>query len=214
MSMSGEPISAPETAKSSELEESWTIQELINAGWREADLDWENAAARTVQALARGDTDSAKDAAGAALRLARESFDAIDPRLGTSLANYGACLWLAGDRQGLRPLVQTALETWRASGPWIARLTAPRVARSSMFHLRMEALHRDTYRARWQQRWQEIAADAAGRLQALNDGLAAGDTPALDVPAETMLATWKRERPAMLNDTRKLLGAGLLLLVS
>ena len=38
----------------------------------------------------------AKDEAGRALQLARTDFEPIDPRLGTSLANYGLCLSLSG----------------------------------------------------------------------------------------------------------------------
>jgi hypothetical protein len=214
MNMSGAPISEREGSESPTPAESWTTQELINAGWREADLEWEETSAATLEALARNDLAGAKAKASHALQLARENFEPIDPRLGTSLANYGICLGLDGDAEGVKPLIDKALHAWRASPPWIARLTAPRVARSSMFHLRMEALHRETYRARWRQRWQEIAEAAVARLEALRDRLDAGKAADLEGPAEAMLAAWLRERPAMLNDTRKLLGAGLLLLVS
>ena len=86
-------------------------------------------------------------------------------------------------------------------------MTAPRVARSSLFHMRMEALHRETYRARWQQRWRELADDAIKRLESL-------DAPEATVglPSDDTLARWLRERPAMLNDTRKLMAAAYLLL--
>ncbi len=214
MSMSGAPISERKGLDNPSHAESWSTQELINAGWREADLEWEEISAAILESLLQDDQAGAKTQASRALQLARENFEPIDPRLGTSLANYGICLGLDGDIDGLQPLIEKALHTWRASPPWIAALTAPRVARSSMFHLRMEALHRETYRARWRQRWQEIAEDAISRLQALRDRLDARNVSDLDVPAEAMLATWKRERPAMLNDTRKLLGAGLLLLTS
>ncbi|WP_069095872.1 hypothetical protein [Methyloligella halotolerans] len=211
--MSAVPISEPEASKAADPGEDWSIQEILNAGWQEADLDWERTTVLALDALGRDDIAGAKDEFGKALRLARENFEPIDPRLGTSLANYGVALALAGDGNDLQPLVQNALQTWRASPPWIAKLTAPRSARSSMFHLRMEALHRETYRARWRQRWQEIAEEAIARLQAVTDTLGSGDSPDLDAPAGTMLATWRRERPAMLNDTRKLLAARLLLLV-
>jgi hypothetical protein len=86
-------------------------------------------------------------------------------------------------------------------------MDAPRMARSSMFHLRMEVLHRDTYRARWRERWGEIAAEARARLEALTAGEDAGGEA-----AAAALARWRRERPAMLNDTRKLMAAAFLLL--
>lgn len=189
------------------MPEDWNVQELLNAGWSEADLAWEAVAERTAEAVSQNDCTRAKDEAGQALRIARADFEPIDPRLGTSLANYGLCLSLSGDNQGVASLFLKALEAWRRADPWIARMRAPRVARSSLFHMRMEALHRDTYRASWQKRWREIADDAKKRLDALNAPNAVAVAPATDA-----LAHWRRERPAMLNDTRKLMAAAYLLL--
>ncbi len=197
-SMYGEPTLVPEA---------WNAQELLNAGWSEADLAWESTAERMAEAISEKDYVRAKEEAGHALRIARADFEPIDPRLGTSLANYGLCLSLSGDNQGGAPLFLKALEAWRRTDPWIARMRAPRVARSSLFHMRMEALHRETYRALWQKRWREIAEDAKKRLDALNTPNATAVAPTTDV-----LAQWLRERPAMLNDTRKLMAAAYLLL--
>lgn len=187
--------------------ETWSARELLNAGWIEADLAWEEAAERAADAVAEGNYRLAKDEAGKALQLARADFEPIDPRLGTSLANYGLCLSLSGHGGSVAPLFREALDVWRRTDPWIARMDAPRVARSSLFHMRMEALHRDTYRARWQERWQEMAAEAKTRIAAL----IAGNSAAGASGAES-LARWRRERPAMLNDTRKLMAASFLLL--
>jgi hypothetical protein len=187
--------------------ETWSAQELLNAGWSEADLAWEAAAERTAEAVAQQNYLLAKDVAGQALQIARADFEPIDPRLGTSLANYGLCLSLSNHGEENAFLFREAIDVWRRSAPWIARMDAPRVARSSLFHMRMEARHRDTYRARWQQRWQEIAAEATMRLEALN----AFNNAACPSAADAM-AHWRRERPAMLNDTRKLMAAAFLLL--
>jgi hypothetical protein len=100
-----------------------------------------------------------------------------------------------------------ALDAWRASSPWIARMDAPRMARSSLFHMRMELLHRETYRARWQIRWREMAEEAKERLATLKSS--PGDLGPVSAEA---LARWRRERPALLNDTRKLMAATYLLL--
>jgi hypothetical protein len=187
--------------------ETWSIQELLQAGWSEADLAWETIAARAAEALAREDHATAKDAAGEALQIARASFAPNDPRLGTSLANYGICLSLSDKGEDVAFLFREGLDVWRQSQQWIAQMEAPRMARSSLFHMRMEALHRDTYRARWLQRWREIAAEATARSEALI--VARGDQP---VDASDALARWRRERPAMLNDTRKLMAGAFLLL--
>jgi hypothetical protein len=187
--------------------ETWSARELLNAGWIEADLAWEAAVERAANAVAEGNYTLAKDEAGKALQLARADFDPVDPRLGTSLANYGLCLSLSGHSGSVARLFREALDVWRRADPWIARMDAPRVARSSLFHMRMEALHRDTYRARWQERWQEMAAEAKVRIAALH-----ALHGALGATGAESLARWRRERPAMLNDTRKLMAASFLLL--
>lgn len=187
--------------------ETWSIQELVNAGWSEADLAWEAAAERMAEAAAEDDLVQAKSQAGQALQIARAAFEPIDPRLGTSLANYGLCLSLSGDSEGVAYLFREALHAWRAASPWIARMDAPRIARSSLFHMRMEERHRDTYRARWQKRWQEMAGEAKVRIETLN-----ASHEAIGAAAAESLARWRRERPAMLNDTRKLMAAAFLLL--
>lgn len=196
--MSSGPISVPEA---------WSAKELLNAGWSEADLAWETVAERAAEGVARNDAAQAKDEAGRALQLARDAFEPIDPRFGTSLANYGLCLSLGCPIEQNAFLFREALDVWRRTGPWIDRMDAPRVARSSLFHMRMEAQHRGTYRARWQQRWREIAAETTARIEAL-----VNSQGAIDLPAADTLASWRRERPAMLNDTRKLMAAAFLLL--
>jgi len=187
--------------------ERWSLQELLDAGWSEADLAWEAVADRAAEAAVANDHELAKEQAGKALRLARAAFEPIDPRLGTSFANFGVCLALAGDNSGTERLFADALEVWRRADPWIARMDAPRIARSSLFHLRMEMRHRDTYRARWRERWLELTEEARRRLEALNGNH--GGSVGVDGDA---FARWRRERPAMLNDTRKLMAAVCLLL--
>jgi hypothetical protein len=187
--------------------ETWSAKELLAAGWSDADLAWEGSAERAAEAVAQQDYKRAKDEAGQALQIARAEFEPIDPRLGTSLANFGLCLHLSGHGAGVAPLYREALEVWRSADPWIARLDAPRMARSSLFHMRMEARHRDTYRARWQERWREMVLEAKARLEALNARPGAPAGTASDASAR-----WRRERPAMLNDTRKLMAATFLLL--
>ena len=187
--------------------ETWSIQELLQAGWSEADLAWEATAERTAEAVAREDHTRAKGSAGEALQLARANFASNDPRLGTSLANYGMCLSLSGRSEDSMFLFREGLDVWRQSPGWIAHMEAPRMARSSLFHMRMEARHRSTYRARWQERWREIAAEATARSEALIV------SPGVPVAAAAdAFARWRRERPAMLNDTRKLMAAAFLLL--
>ena len=52
----------------------------MRAGWSEAELEWEGLAESASDALGAGDAEAAKTTAGAALRIARERFEATDPR--------------------------------------------------------------------------------------------------------------------------------------
>lgn len=183
------------------MAEDWTAAELLNAGWSEADLEWERLTIGTAEALAAGDEESAKQRAGQALQIARAHFESIDPRLGTSLANYAVRL---SDDAGA-PLIVEARSVWAACGPWIDGLQAPRVARSSLFHMRMEQRSRDTYEGRWREKWAELAEEARARVAILAEGV--GGT----LPAGDICKRWRRECPAMLNDTRKLMAAVILL---
>ena len=192
----------PESA----MPETWSDHDLFAAGWKRADIDWEDAAAALCGELARGQDTRAKAHAGRCLFLAREAFAGDDPRLATSLANYARCLAGENDPAG-DSLWREARRRWPLARSWIASMSAPRVARSSLFHMRMEQRHRATYEERWRIKWHELAQDAKARLDAAD--------PARPVDREAAagaLERWRRERPAMLNDTRKLMAAVLLLL--
>jgi hypothetical protein len=199
--MSGGPISVPEA---------WSNHELVVAGWAQHDLDWEDAAAAHCAALAgaRGaanDTDVGAHS-GRCLFVARESFAADDPRLATALANHAASLARQGDTAAAG-IWREAHDAWSRCTPWLAAMTAPRAARSSLFHMRMEQRHRATYEERWRIKWRDMAEEARARLHAADPA-----RPADPAAAAAALARWRRERPAMLNDTRKLMAATLLLL--
>lgn len=189
------------------MAETWSFAELLKAGWTETDLEWETLVENSVHALAEGEAGPGREAAAKAVQVARATFGSDDPRLGTALANHAMCLVERdGDNAGI--LLREAVAIWRRNGPWLARMTAPRTARSSLFHLRMELRHRETYENNWRVKWQEMADDAVQRLEAVTE-----PAPVDSGRAEAACATWHRERPAMLNDTRKLLAAVRLLLV-
>lgn len=189
------------------MAESWSLQELLNAGWSEADLDWETALHDGAAAYGDGDSAGALQYFGTCVQLARANFKADDPRLATSVANFGTCRRALDQAAGTDELLHEANDIWAKCGGWVESLTAPRSARSSMFHMRMEQLHRDTYEERWRIKWRELAEDARGRMAALVDSKAC--TPG---DATACVEQWDRERPAMLNDSRKLMAAVILLL--
>ncbi len=186
--------------------EGWTFEQIVGAGWTEADIDWENAVEAALQCLANGDREGARTGFAHAVRIATANFADLDPRLGNSLANHGAALVEAGEEHLSGRTIADAVRVWQGCDAWVAKMTAPRAARSSLFHLRMEQRHRPTYEARWRVKWGELVEEARrqvagpGRLMLVSEAVAA-----------ERLARWRRERPAMLNDTRKLMAAVLLL---
>ena len=187
--------------------ERWSAVDLIQAGWSEAELEWERVAAAILEGVAQGDVAAAREAAGRSLWLARTHLKQDDPRLGTSLVDYGALIRALGDAAAGGPLIDEGARIWLASGPWIARLTAPRMARSSLFHMRLELRNRQAYEERWRLKWQDLADDARTRIE----GLAGRGLIEREV-GRARVERWRRERPAMLNDTRKLMAAALLIL--
>jgi hypothetical protein len=186
--------------------ESWTFEELVSAGWTEADLEWEKASESALQDIANDDLDQAREKFAKGLRIANESFAPDDPRLGTSLANQAAGITAAGRPELAARTLADAVQVWRNCEGWVAKMTAPRVARSSLFHLRMEQRHRPAYEARWRIKWSELVGEARASI---GDG--AGMSLISSTEAADQVARWLRERPAMLNDTRKLMAAVILL---
>ncbi len=198
MSMSSEPTS---------VVDNWSDQELLKAGWTDADLEWEHATAEFTGCLADNQFDEAAKLAGRALFLSRNEFSAGDPRLATALANHAYCLAIEGDRNLADKMIGEARNEWKNSRLWIESMKASRVARSSMFHLRMELRHRDTYEENWRTKWRQMADSASERVK-----LQLPKTAPNRVAAAEALSRWQRSRPAMLNDTRKLMAATYLLL--
>jgi hypothetical protein len=186
--------------------EGWTFADLIAAGWTPEDVEWEAEAEAAIAALAVGDGADAAERFARMVRLARENFPANDPRLATSLASHGASLAAAGQVTAGGVCLREARRLWRDCDGWIARMAPPRAARSSLFHMRMEQRHRAEYDERWRSRWAMLAAEARERVG--QDG-SPGLIPAAE--AAERLARWRRERPAVLDDARKLIAAVVLL---
>ena len=192
----------------SEKPERWSFEELAAAGWREEDIRWEVAAEVAMQRLADGDAEGLRKAFTRMVAVSNATFSADDPRIGTSLANYGAAIVAQGEGRRAGRTIADARAIWRGAESWVAKMTAPRVAKSSLFHMRMEQRHRPTYEARWRAKWDELVEEARARM---------APEPLRLLPPEAArerLARWKRERPAMLNDTRKLMAAVMLLACS
>jgi hypothetical protein len=183
-----------------------SFAELIAAGWTPEDLDWETEAVTALDLLAAGDLPGAEECFARTVRIANAAFAADDPRLATSLANQGAALVASGRPELSGLSIRDARRIWQQSDSWTARMSVPRAARSSLFHMRLEQRHRAAYEERWRVKWAELAREGRELV---------GDAGSLNLvsgaEAEWRLTRWRRERPHVLDDTRKLIGAVLLL---
>ncbi|WP_156459942.1 hypothetical protein [Mesorhizobium sp. Root157] len=187
------------------MREDWTFKDLIAAGWSEADLEWERRTEDSLSALAEGRVDEARAGFANALRLARAGFAANDPRLAASLSNQAAAV-ATENGSGTGQIRAAAAQAWSACDSWIDKMTAPRTARSSMFHLRMERLHRPAYEERWRVKGRELLADVREEVCADETLEFVGRHEAAE-----RVARWHRERPVTLSDPRKLMAAVILL---
>jgi hypothetical protein len=170
--------------------------------WTGADADWERQQVAAAEAFAANDPVGAATSWAAALRTARASFEADDPRLATSLANRALALRLQGDGAADR-LFADALGIWDAAPAWLARQRfAPR-ARSSTFHLRLEARHAGAYDANLRRRAGALLDGARAATAAIAAG-APGRRPDC--------AAFQAFRSAPLDAWRKVLGAAHLLI--
>jgi hypothetical protein len=70
-----------------------------------------------------------------------------DPRRAATLNNLGIAALLAGAADEAEESFAAAGTAWRAAKTWVAAMTLPRPARSSLHHLRLERRHRNDYDA-------------------------------------------------------------------
>ena len=173
---------------------------LEAAGWTPEELAWE---CRTEAAVARyGAGEDALSSLGEVLRLARAEFSSDDPRLATSLANYGAALRQRGDARAAEPLFTEALLVWDRAQHWIARLAPEHRARSAMYHFRLKTRYPGGYDRFSRARYLALASEGREATLALRNGTQARNE---------RLQRWRQEKPEGFTARRKLLAAALLL---
>lgn len=171
------------------------------AGWRRADLAWEQLQEEGNLLLAEGDMAGAAKCFRRAGWISLWRFRGDDPRRATTLANLAFSDRLAGREARARKRYARARALWTGVDRFIAGMQIARRARSSLFHLRMEAKHLETYHANMRIRMTAFARETAAALEALEQG----------APVTCRLqGRWRAEKPPVFDDTRKLLSAALL----
>ncbi len=178
------------------------MKAALRAGWRWRDVKWERLSEAGNAAYQAGDSKTAIRRFRQAYLLARFGFDHADPRYATSLANAGFADRIAGNTKGADRKLKKARTLWSDVPAGLANITISPRARSSLFHLRMEARHWETYCDNARVRLGKFVAESAQALDAV---------ARREVPEHRLYSRWRGEKPNVFDDTRKYLGAALLL---
>lgn len=172
------------------------------AGWRRTDLYWERLQEKGNACHISGDGKAAAGYWRRASWIARLFFPTDDPRQVTTLANLALADKLTGNEGRAKNRYAKARSLWQNIDGFISGLTISRRARSSLFHLRMEALHWDTYDANMRTRLRAFASETTQALEALEKNR---------TPECRLFERWRGEKPSVFDDTRKVLAAALLI---
>ena len=175
----------------------------LAAGWRRSDILWEELMVAGNIAWKDGNKGQAATCFRRASWVARLCFTRTDPRRATVLVNMGILMRAVGKGRKASGLFRRALSIWDATiERAVAKMQISPRSRSSLFHLRMEALHRDTFHGNFRTRIGNIASEV--RLAISNYET--------NQPQECRLySRWIGEKPTVFDDTRKVLGACLLI---
>ncbi|MEX0305529.1 MAG: tetratricopeptide repeat-containing protein [Leisingera sp.] len=175
----------------------------LESGWSRSDVIWERLMERALAQAGEGRTRKGLRLFRLADFLARAAFPALDLRRAAAPANLAVLQFRAGALEEAERLQARALQVWGGAPEQVEKmLIAPR-SRSSLFHLRMEALHRDTYHSNLKTRIGAIAAETGETLRCLTSGWPVG---------HRHVRRWRGEKPVVFDGTRKVLGACLLLI--
>uniref|UniRef100_UPI000A450ACE tetratricopeptide repeat-containing protein n=2 Tax=Leisingera TaxID=191028 RepID=UPI000A450ACE len=140
------------------------------AGWSRADLAWERLMERALAAAGRDRPRNAMRLFRLADLLARVVFPATDLRRAATPANLARLQFRAGALAEAEKLQARALRIWAGAAEQVEQMQIAPRSRSSLFHLRMEALHRDTFHANLKTRVGRIAAETGETLRSLTSG--------------------------------------------
>ncbi len=178
------------------------MRAALAAGWKRRDLWWERLQEQGNAALADRKTTEARRCFRRAYWISRSGFARDDPRRATSFANIAFGARLAGSKMSAERNYAVAIALWSKAPSMLETMTIRPRARSSLFHLRMEVKHWNTYQDNMKTRLGKFIDETGKSLDALS----------LEVtPPHRLFSRWRGEKPAVFDDTRKLLAACLLI---
>ena len=112
----------------------------------DADRRWEARTLAGHAAFRSGRIEEAYAAWRSAAAVTR-AFAPDDPRRAASRTHLALCHAASGNAQAARRAFRRALRAWDAAEGWVGRMAMPQRARSSSFHLRLQAKHPGGYDA-------------------------------------------------------------------
>jgi len=177
------------------------MRAALAAGWRRHDLWWERLQEQGSLTLIEGPKASAIRWFRIAYVIAKFGFAKDDPRRATALANLALAARLSGSEKAAKRHYAAARSLWAKAPSALHAIQIQPRARSSLFHLRMEVKHWDTYRNNMKTRLGKFIQETDEALAALSRH---------EQPPHRLYARWRGEKPAVFDDTRKLLAACLL----
>jgi hypothetical protein len=178
------------------------MRAALKAGWRRPDLWWERLQEAGNRALAEGRQEEAIRSFCRAHWISRFLFARDDPRRATGFANAAFAARLEGAERKAAHGYATACRLWADVPGTLDDMRIQPRARSSLFHLRMEVKHWDTYRANMKTRLGNFVRETDEALAAL---------ARREHSPHRLYARWRGEKPSVFDDARKLLSACLLL---
>lgn len=198
------------------------------------ELLWERWMADGTDAFVEGNGRRAAMLWRSAANVARD-FAENDPRRAAALCALATLAQAEGRHDAARLLWQRALERWDAAADWVERMEVGQGARSSTFHLRLEAKHRGAYPEIVRVRLRRtLAAGRAGSvanlaaldrdakaltvaLEARREAFGARESGAAAIAArlglaieQPVVARFRERPPVAFDDERRLHAAALL----
>jgi hypothetical protein len=178
------------------------MRTALAGGWRRSDLYWERIQETANRELRSGRRRRAAGMFLSAMAIALTCFPRTDPRYAASLANAGFALRVFRLEAAAARFYRDAIEIWSVADRTLEAAEIRPRARSSLFHMRMEARHWQTYSDTRKARLAGFIAEADQALRAIASG---------HNPTCRLFTRWVGEKPAIFDDSRKILGACLLI---